>query len=317
MSLMSIDFSMVDRDVSTVSAPNDDVAYLRHHAKQFIRAVDAREQLHTRAVFPLPFGTWNAAFVVQPANIVLKLSPWSDQFEADFLKLAATVAAPVPACLAYGVVPDPKLPHASYILMQYIANSRPAGPRLERGGLSQTELIAIGSALGTVLAHLHTITFPYLRHFNNTSLDLGTCLALWNLVETTLFDASLLARFARILDQIHYREQRQGTLTHIDANLHNVLIDAHTNMFQALIDPGPMIIGLPMYDLAYAVQPWKYGYPYHQAVIAAYKDAGGSVDDQLFYTSLLCVAYQQSRYYDPALEHVRPFIQSDILPHLE
>jgi Ser/Thr protein kinase RdoA (MazF antagonist) len=200
--------------------------------------------------------------------------------------------------------------------MQYIANSRAAGPCLEQGALAEAELIAIGSAVGTALAHLHTLAFPYLRHFDDTAPDWGTCLALWDLVETALFDARLLARFAQILEQTRYRQQTRGTLTHSDANLHNILVDAHTNTFQALIDPGPMIIGVPMYDLAYAVQPWNYGRAYHEAVVAAYQVAGGDVDAQHFYTSLLCVAYQQSRYYDPTMARIRPFLESDILPYI-
>jgi aminoglycoside phosphotransferase (APT) family kinase protein len=180
----------------------------------------------------------------------------------------------------------------------------------------EADLIAIGHAVGTALANLHTLTFPHLRHFDNTTLDWGTCLALWDLVETVLFDAPLLARFIHILEQTRYRQQTEGTLTHSDANLHNVLIDTQTNRFQALIDPGPMIIGLPMYDLAYAVQPWRYGDVYQQAVLTAYQQAGGPVDAPLFYTSLLVVAYQQSRYYDPTMARIRPFIQSAILPHL-
>jgi aminoglycoside phosphotransferase (APT) family kinase protein len=313
---MSIDFSQLDQALATEPSINDDVAYLRQHAKQFIQAVDAQEGLHTEVVLPLPLGTWNAAFVLQPANLVLKLSPWSDQFEADFLKLATTMAVPVPKCFAYGTVPDLRLPNASYVLMQHIANSYPAGPLLDQGRLLEAELIAIGQALGTALANLHRVTFPHLRHFDNTTLDWGTCLALWDLVETALFDGPLLARFTQILEQTHYRQQRQGTLTHSDANLHNILVDANTHTFQALIDPGPMIIGLPMYDLAYAVQPWKYGHTYHQAVVTAYQTAGGQMDRSLFYTSLLCVAYQQSRYYDPTLARIRTFIQSDILPHI-
>jgi hypothetical protein len=82
---MLIDFSRLDQALFTEPAINEDVAYLRRQAQTFIRAVDAQEGLHTEVVLPLPLGTWNAAFILQPANMVLKLSPWSDQFEADFL----------------------------------------------------------------------------------------------------------------------------------------------------------------------------------------------------------------------------------------
>lgn len=313
---MPIDFSLLDQSAPTALAPNDDVAYLRQHARQFIQAIDELEGLRTESVVPLPHGTWNAVFVLQPANLVLKLSPWGNRFEADFLKWAATVQAPVPQAIAYGPVPHARLPNASYVLMTHIPNSCMAGPCLAQGTLTEPELRAIGQTIGVTLAQLHALTFPHLRHFDNTTVNWGTCLALWELTETPLFDAPLLARFAAILERTQYRQIAQGTLTHSDANLHNVLINAGTHAFVSLIDPGPMIVGAPMYDLAYAVQPWNYGETYRQTVVAAYQAAGGLVDEALFYVSLLVVAYGQSRYYDPTMARIRPYLDTDVLPHL-
>ncbi|MCI0393591.1 MAG: hypothetical protein L0322_01455, partial [Chloroflexi bacterium] len=76
--------------------------------------------------------------------------------------------------------------------------------------------------------------------------------------------------------------------------------------FVALIDPGPNIIGLPMFDLAYAAQPWLYGQEYLQALVTAYQRAAGPYDAPLFYTSLLCVAYHFSRYFNHNMAHIRP-----------
>jgi len=311
-----IDFSHVDRNAPELPTYNTDVACLRRHAKAFVTRIDEQERLDTAAVFPLPAGTWNVAFVLQPANLVLKISPWNDQFEADFLKMAAMVHAPVPACLGYGTIPDAQLPDASYVLMQHIENSSAAGVLLDQGVLAEEELLAIGTALGAALAQLHSLSLPHVRNFNDTGSDWGTCLGLWDLTETTLFDAGLLARFKAILDQTQLRQKTSGTLTHSDASPHNILVDANTRTFRALIDPGPQIAGLPMHDLAHATQPWTYGEAYQDAVITSYQAAGGIFDAPLFYTSLLCAAYHFSKHYSRPTDHVKAWLKSVVLPRL-
>jgi len=313
---VAIDFSRVDQSAIDIPTYNADVAHLRRHVKAFVTRIDEQAQLNTMAVLPLPAGTWNVAFVLQPANVVLKISPWSDQFEADFLLMAAAVHAPVPACLQYGAIPDAQLPDASYVLMSHIENSSAAGVLLDRGMLAEEALLAIGKSLGAALAQLHTLSLPYVRNFNDTGLDWGNCLGLWNLTETALFDAGLLAHFNAILEKTQFREKTSGTLIHSDANLHNILIDANTHAFRALIDPGPQIAGLPMHDLAHATQPWNYGDAYQDALIASYQAAGGLFDAPLFYTSLLCAAYHFSKHYSRPTDHVKAYLKAVVLPRL-
>jgi aminoglycoside phosphotransferase (APT) family kinase protein len=313
---MAIDFSRVDQNAPEIPDYNADVAYLRQHAKAFVTRIDAQESLNTSEVLPLPAGTWNTAFVLLPANVVVKISPWSDQFEADFLKLATSVQASVPACIGYGSIADETLPHASYVLMQHIEHSQTAGVLFDQKLLTDAELLSIAQKLGAALAQLHSLPFPHVRSFNDTRLDWGSCLGLWALAETSMFNAGLFAQFETVLDRTQYRQQRSGVLTHSDANLHNILVDAKTHAFRALIDPGPQIAGLPMYDLAIATQPWKYGVAYRNALIESYQDAGGIFDAVLFNTSLLCAAYQLSKYKGHATDTMKAHLRLHVLPAL-
>jgi hypothetical protein len=313
---VGIDFTHVDQNAPAIPNYNSDVAYLRRHAKTFVTKIDAQERLNTTHALALPAGTWNMAFVLLPANIVLKISPWDDLFEADFLRLAATVHAPTPACISYGAVPDAALPNASYVLMQHIEQVQTAGSLFDQGQLDGAALRSIGRRLGSVLAQLHTLAFPFVRSFNDTRSNWGTCLGLWALTETPLFDAGLLAQFSAFLERARYRERTCGALTHSDANLHNILVDSQTHDFRALIDPGPQITGLPMHDLAVAAQPWVFGEEYQHALLDGYRAAGGSFDEELFNLSLLCIGYHFSKYYTRPIDTLGMHLRTRVLPAL-
>lgn len=290
-----IDFSLLDQEAGP--APfNNEVAYLRQNARQFIERVDRQENLQTQQVVPLFFGTWNATYVLQPQNLVLKLSPWDSQFEADFLQIASRKGLKVPAFLGCGTVGDGVLPTASYTLMEYIPNTAVAGQLLADGLLPEPQLLAIGKEMGCLLAQLHTERVGHIYSFGKVNDNWGDCLGLWQLKPVGIFDTALLSRLEQILQQTKYREYQEGVQIHSDANLHNVLVDKETHQFKVLIDPGPQSFGMAMYDLAYATWPWWYGLNYMEAVVEAYRQESRQYDELLFYTSLLCVAYLMSPY---------------------
>ncbi|MEN9934807.1 MAG: Phosphotransferase enzyme family [Chloroflexota bacterium] len=314
---MPIDFSLLDVQLAPIPRTSDDVGYLREHVREFISRVDAQEELATQRVLPLPFGTWNVACHLQPADLVLKLSPWGSRHEADFLQAATATGAAVPRFITYGVVPDDVLPGASYVLMEYIERSVAAGPLFERGALTAPQLLAMGTDAGATLARIHAVAFPYVRSFDTPQPDWGACLGLWELAETPLFDRALLARFEHALSDCGYRERTHGTLAHSDASPHNILVDEDSHAFRALIDPGPEIVSSPMYDLAYAAQPWIYGGAYLERVVAGYQAAGGTLHARDFAISLLCVAYRQSQWGGAARGDVRAYLEQDVLPLLD
>lgn len=311
---MPIDFSLLEAQPASF---NDDVTYLRQHARAFLEAVNTREQLAAERVLPLPLGTWNAPFVFEPAGVVVKLSPWNDRFEADFLQSAARVSPAIPRLLGYGELPDERLPNACYVVMEYITGAETAGARLDRGELSQPQRDRLASALGGLLARIHTIPMPSLRAFEQPLADWGAAFGLWELRPTSVFDDVLLPRFEQALRQTRYRERTDAMLTHSDANLHNVLVDTASGALRALIDPGPVIGGDTMYDLAYAAQPWNYGHSYLEHLLATYQAAGGAFEPERFYAALLSVAYLQNRDHHPHMPHARAYLETHVFPQLE
>jgi hypothetical protein len=127
-----------------------------------------------------------------------------------------------------------------------------------------------------------------------------------------LFDHSLLPIFERILHQTNYFAFQDGTLTHSDLTLSNVLVDTTTHRLRAILDPAGYA-GMPMFDLAYAAMPWDHGFAFYQAMLDSYRQYSAQFDPPLFYTSILVVAYRHERFHTLA---VRESIFRDVLPHL-
>jgi Ser/Thr protein kinase RdoA (MazF antagonist) len=133
-----------------------------------------------------------------------------------------------------------------------------------------------------------------------------------HLAPNALFDAELVPIFKHILDHTGYLTFTDGTLTHSDLNLSNVLVDADTHRLRAVIDPAGYA-GMPMFDLAYAAMPRDHGPEFSQAVVDSYRQHSTKFDSALFYTSMLVVAYRHSRFHTSA---VREDILRDVLPRL-
>ena len=90
------------------------------------------------------------------------------------------------------------------------------------------------------------------------------------------------------------------------------MVDADTHQLRAIVDPAGYA-GMPMFDLAYASMPWDYGLEFYQAMLDSYQQASHKFDANLFYVSILVVAYRHERFHTPI---VRESIISDILPKL-
>jgi len=97
-----------------------------------------------------------------------------------------------------------------------------------------------------------------------------------------------------------------------DLNLSNVLVDMDTHRLRAILDPAGYA-GMPMFDLGYASMPWDHGFEFYEAIIETYRQNSDKFDSDLFYTSILVVAYRHSRFHTPA---VRESIFRDILPKI-
>jgi Ser/Thr protein kinase RdoA (MazF antagonist) len=124
-----------------------------------------------------------------------------------------------------------------------------------------------------------------------------------------------LSLFEQALAKSGYRDINAGTLIHSDASLHNILVDQNTHQFKALFDPGPTIIGNPMFDLAYAAQPWKQGTNYMNTLVESYQQANGDFNETQFNLSLLCVAYQHVPY-GIINTQAQTYIKENIFPRI-
>lgn len=295
------------------------IARLRADAVQLITQVDAREQLKTRKVIPLPAGMWNALYRLEPAGVVVKLSANDNAFEIDFLRQAAALNVPAPRVLGAGRLDHPDLKIATYFVMTYIPNAANAWPLVHTNRrLSLEDVETLGRDLGGILAKLHQIPLGYITR-------LGTRVETWqqaitdgfspdwdNIAPNAMFDDELLAIFKRILQETNYLSFQDGTLIHCDLNLSNVMVDIDTHRLRAILDPAGYA-GMPMFDVAYAAMPWDYGFDFYHALLDSYRQASGKFDPRLFYTSILVVAYRHNRFHTP---EVRESIFRDILPKL-
>ncbi len=264
---------------------------------------------------PLVHGTWNSVYLLQPKQLVLKLSPWSNSYEVDFLNFSAHKNLAIPEIVAYGSLSDTELSQADYLLMHYIPNTANPNLLLQKKVLPQHALNAIGAKVATILATLHEQKFDYVRSSDTIFNNWAAAIHLDVLSERMPFDAGWIDKLEYLLKETQYRAFREGHLIHSDANLNNILIDKDDYEFRALIDPGPTIIGMPMFDLAYATWPWQYGLAYMETIIETYKSMSSYFDETLFYTSLMYIAYQQTEYGNFTKGHL-PFLNKHIASKL-
>jgi aminoglycoside phosphotransferase (APT) family kinase protein len=316
-----IDFSALEGHQDMLPPGNPDVARLRADAVQLLTQIDEREHLSTQKVLPLPAGMWNALYRLEPAGIVVKLSPMENNFEVDFLRDAHALNIPVPRVLGAGLLEHPTLPKATYFLMTYIPNSANAwGIAHGEHGVAMTPdlLQQLGRDLGQAMAKLHKIHLGYITRFGmkveNWKISLTDFFSPdWdNIAPNALFDNELLPIFKRILERTNYFSFCDGSLIHNDLNLSNVMVDRETHRLSAILDPGGYA-GMPMFDLAYAAIPWDHGAEFSQAMVKSYQQHSDQFDPILFHTSTLVVVYRHNRFHTPA---VREEIFRDILPHL-
>jgi aminoglycoside phosphotransferase (APT) family kinase protein len=314
-----MDFSALNNHQDMLPPGTPDVARLREDAIQLLTQIDEREHLHTQKVFPLPAGMWNALYRLEPSGVVAKLSFMENQFEVDFLRQAHALHLPVPQVFACGKLDHTPLPNATYFLMSYLDNVANAWPLTHVDPRMQPDaLIQLGHDLGQTLATLHSVHLGYITRF-------GTRVDTWqatitdgfspdwdNPAPNALFDAELSAILKHSLQATNYLSFRDGTLTHCDLNLSNVLVDTTTHQLRAIIDPGGYA-GMPMFDLAYASMPWDYGWDFYHAMRNSYQQHADKFDPAQFYTSILIVAYRHDRFHTPA---IRESILRNIVPHL-
>lgn len=315
-----IDFSALDGHEDMLTPGTPDIARLRADAIPLLTQLDERENLKTQKVIPLKAGMWNALYRLEPAGVVAKLSAGDNDFEVNFLRQANTLKIIVPQVFNNGHLEHPTIAHVTYFLMTYIPNSLNAWHLVHaENGMTLAEIQRLGHDLGTALAKLHQVPLGYITR-------LGTKVKNWQMAITDgfspdwdhiapngLFDDQLLPILRRALDKTGYMTFTDGTLTHSDLNLSNVLVDADSHQLRAIIDPAGYA-GMPMFDLAYAAMPWDHGFEFYQAMLDSYQQNTSQFDAALFYTSILVVAYRHNRFHTPA---VRESLFKDILPHLD
>jgi aminoglycoside phosphotransferase (APT) family kinase protein len=316
-----MDFSALEGHQDMLEPGTPDIARLRADAIPLLTQIDAREHLQTEKVIPLPAGMWNALYQLEPSGVIVKTSVMNNDFEVNFLRQAGVLDIPAPRVLGAGALEHPILKDATYFLMTYIPNSANAWGVIDgEHGIPMTPdaVRQLGFDLGGVLAKLHTVHLGYVTRWTERVDRLQQTLTDFftpdwdNLTPNALFDDELLPIFRRILDETDFLSFSDGTLTHCDMNLSNVLVDVDTHRLSAVIDPGGYG-GMPMFDLAYAAIPWDHGFDFHRAVLDGYRQSSDYFDPVMFYTSILVVAYRHDRFHTPA---VRESIFRDILPHI-
>lgn len=313
-----MDFSALDGHQDMLTPGTVEIARLRADAIPLLTQIDARENLQTQKVIPIPAGMWNALYRLEPSGIVVKTSAMNNEFEVNFLRQAGALDLPAPRVLGSGTLDHPTLIDATYFLMTYIPNSTNAWSYAEQV-MTPDEVTTLAGDLGRALAKLHTVHLGYVTRWT-------TPVARWqdtltdffspdwdNLKPNALFDAELLPIFQRLLKETGYLNFSDGTLIHCDLNLSNVLVNVETRRLSAIIDPGGYA-GMPMFDLAYASMPWDYGFDFHHAILDAYRQASGHFDAVQFHLSTMVVAYRHDRFHTPA---VQDYIFCDLLPQLD
>ncbi len=317
---MMIDFSALNGHEDMLMPGTAEIAQMRADAIPLLTQLNERENLHTQKVIPLKAGMWNALYRLEPGGVVAKLSAGENDFEINFLREATTLQIAVPQVFSSGRLEHPTLPVVTYFLMTYVPNCVNAWSAAHtEQAISPNALQQLGADLGYALAKLHTVPLGYVARF-------GMRVESWqqvlmdgfspdwdNIAQNTLFDDELLTIFERILDKTGYFAFTDGTLTHNDLNLSNVLVDVNTHQLRAILDPAGYA-GMPMFDLGYAAMPWDHGFGFYHAILDSYRQHSTQFDTALFYTSLLVVAYRHERFHTPA---VRESVFRDILPHLD
>lgn len=315
-----IDFSALEGHQDMLSPGTPEIARLRADAVQLLTQLDERENLKTQKVIPLPAGMWNALYRLEPAGVLAKLSANDNDFEVNFLRQAGALKLPVPQVFGHGRLEHPTLSDVTYFLMTYIPNCANAWSLAHtQKGMTLDALQPLGHDLGEALAKLHTVHLGYVTRF-------GTKVERWqhaltdgfspdwdNIAPNALFDTQLVPLLKRILDKTEYFAFKDGTLTHSDLVLTNVLVDTDSHELRAIIDPAGYA-GMPMFDLGYAAMPWDHGFEFFHAMLESYKQNSNQFDAALFYTSILVVAYRHNRFHTPA---VRESLFKDILPNLD
>jgi aminoglycoside phosphotransferase (APT) family kinase protein len=315
-----IDFSALDGHEDMLTPGTPDIARLRADAVQLLTQLDERENLQTQKVVPLKAGMWNALYRLEPAGVVAKLSVGDNDFEVNFLREASALHIAVPQVFGNGRLEHPALSNVTYFLMTYIPNSANAWSLAHtQHRMTPDTLQQLGHDLGDALAKLHEVPLGYITRF-------GTKVDSWqqaltdgfspdwdNIAPNALFDDELVPILKRILDKTGYFAFKDGTLTHSDLNLSNVLVDANSHQLRAIIDPAGYA-GMPMFDLGYAAMPWDHGFEFYRAMLDSYRSNSSKFDAALFYASILVVAYRHDRFHTPA---VRESLFKDIFPHLD
>lgn len=314
-----MDFSAFIGHEDMLTPGSPDIAQLRADAVPLLTQLDQREGLQTKTVIPLKAGMWNALFLMEPAGIVAKLSVGDNDFEVNFLRQAHALEIPVPQVFSAGTLDHPTLQIVTYFLMSYIANSVNAWPLAHsEEGLPLDILHQLGNDIGQSLAKLHQVHLGYITR-------LGTKVETWqqaitdsfspdwdNPAPNKLFDEKLLPILNRILQKTGYLSFQDGTLMHCDLNLSNVLLDANSHRLRAVIDPAGFA-GMPMFDLAYAAMPWDTGFEFYEAMLSSYRQHSALFNADLFYTSILVVAYRHDRFHT---QEVRDSIYKSILSNI-
>jgi aminoglycoside phosphotransferase (APT) family kinase protein len=315
-----MDFSALNGHQDMLPPGIPAVAQLRADAVQLLTQIDEREHLQTQKVVPLPAGMWNALYRLEPAGVVVKVSYAANDFEVNFLREAARLDIPVPQVLGAGRLEYSAVPAATYFLMTYIPNSANAWPSVHQDNAMTPDLVRqLGHDLGQVLAKLHGVHLGYITRFGDRVdswkhiLTDGFSPDWDNIAPNVLFDDKLLPIFQHLLDETRYFSFQDGTLTHSDLNLSNVMVDVDTYRLTAIIDPAGYA-GMPMFDLAYAAMPWDHGFEFYEAMLDGYRQHSEKFDALLFYTSILVVAYRHDRFHTSA---VRESIYQHILPNID
>ncbi|HEX2913129.1 MAG TPA: aminoglycoside phosphotransferase family protein [Chloroflexia bacterium] len=303
-----MDLSSLQYHTDTLEPGTPEVALLRRDAASLLVQLDHKENLQTEKVLPLKAGMWNALFHLEPAGLVAKLSPYSNQFETNFLRVAEKQQVKVPRVISEGALEHPDLPGAAYFLMTYIPECINPYPLLVSGKLAGKVRLQLADDLGSELAKLHRHHLGYITHFGQPVKSWKEAITHplfspnWDeIVPKGFYQGELLKKFQHILQESGYLDFTDGSLCHTDLSLNNVLVHENSLELQAIIDPAGFA-GMPMFDLAYTAMPWEIGFDFMDRLINSYQRQGGKLDPVYFKISLMVIAYQHVRFHTAAVK---------------
>lgn len=316
-----MDLSLLDTHRDALEPGNEDVELWRKFSKDLIIEVVNKEQLAVEKVVPLRAGMWSAVFVLQPLNIVLKFT--DNLYEIHFIQMANQHKIAVPEFIASGKVSCSALHGVSYVLLEYLPHTLNPEELIERGVLPIPNLLLIAEDLGNVMAEMHKVKVDFIgnvdRQFKTwdqlVRRQFNIC---FESPETTsVFSDDLLVEFKRILNT-GYLECDDGRLIHGDLHLGNILIDDQFYRLKAILDPWQNPGGNAMYDLAYSSLPWEHGMQFHETVLRSYKAGCNLYDNDMYYVSLMIVAYWEARDSTERveIEKIRRILREYVIPQI-